>query len=83
MALDLNRQDELSEAADAILVDMFTHKKWSPEENEKSENVRAALLAAARVLIQEVPPCPDRTVALRELRSCLMNADNAIMFGKH
>ena len=83
MALDLNRADELSEAADAILVDMFTYKIWNQEQAEKGTKVGEALLAAARVLIQEVPPCPDRTVALRKLRECRMDSNSAISFGKY
>jgi hypothetical protein len=60
------------------LHDAFEYHPWDQVQTETGTVVRAALEAAARVIIQEVPDCPDRSVALRKIREARMDANSAI-----
>jgi len=58
--------------------DCFTYHQWDAEQMQAGTEVRAALIHAARVILNTVPPCPDRSVALRKLREARMDANSAI-----
>ena len=59
----------------------FTYQPWNEEQKTAGNKVRDALAAACKVIVQVVPPGPDRSVALRDLRSARMWANSAITFG--
>jgi hypothetical protein len=58
--------------------DVFDYHKWTDEQIAQGEKVREALGAAFKAIIENVPPSPDRTVALRKIREARMDANSAI-----
>ncbi len=59
----------------------FEYQPWNEEQKAAGKLVRDALAAAFKVIVQHVPPGPDRSVALRKLREARMDANSAITFG--
>jgi hypothetical protein len=59
----------------------FDYQPWNEEQKAAGKAVREALAAAFKVIVREVPPGPDRTVALRKLREARMDCNSAITFG--
>ncbi len=72
---DINRATNIS---DVDLKDVFDYHKWDDEQVSKGTIVREALKNAFLQIILHVPPCPDRTVALRKLRDARMDCNSAI-----
>ena len=58
--------------------DLYEYHPWTEKQIEAGKAVRAALIAAHLVIVGNVPPGPDRTVALRKLRDARMDANSAI-----
>jgi hypothetical protein len=58
--------------------DAFEYHPWTTEQVEAGRDVRSALAAAVKVIVDRVPPCPDRTTAIRKLREARMDANSAI-----
>ncbi len=58
--------------------EMFTYKPWDEGQKAKGDLVRKALLRAVRTIIDNVPPGPDRSVAIRKLRECRMDCNSGI-----
>jgi hypothetical protein len=80
--MDLNRSygpldPQTSKDIDA----MFDYQPWNEEQVEKGKLVRAALANACKVIVAQVPPGPDRIVAIRKLREARMDCNSAITFG--
>jgi hypothetical protein len=75
MALNVNQATSIS---DEELKDLFVYHPWTEEQIEKGNKVREALANAAKAIIENVPPSPDRTVALRKIREARMDANSAI-----
>lgn len=73
--VDLNRATSIT---DEDLQDLFAHHPWSPEQTSNGIAVREAGAAFFKSVIENVPPCPDRTVALRKIRDARMDANSAI-----
>lgn len=81
--MDLNRATEVTAEVDSAVNDMFVYHPWNAANVEKGAAVRDALAAAVKVIIANVPPCPDRTVAIRKIREARMDANSAITHGKY
>lgn len=60
------------------LHDCFEYHTWDEEQTEVGKRVRKVLEDAARVIIEDVPSCPDRSVAIRKLREARMDVNSAI-----
>lgn len=60
------------------LHDAFEYHVWDEEQTKIGIRVRGALEAAALVILESVPDCPDRSVALRKIREARMDANSAI-----
>jgi hypothetical protein len=58
--------------------DAFEYHPWDEEQQKAGAQVRSILTRAAVVIMQEVPDCPDRSVALRKIREARMDANSAI-----
>ena len=58
--------------------DCFTYHAWTKEQVDIGSKVRAALQSAFEVIIENVPPGPDRSTALRKIREARMDANSAI-----
>ena len=54
------------------------HPPETPAIAAKMDNVRGWYRSLGELLIEELPPGPDRTVALRSLKSALMDSIGAI-----
>jgi hypothetical protein len=51
---------------------------WTPEQTAAGREVREALATAVKVIVANVPPSADRTVAIRKIREARMDANSAI-----
>ncbi len=60
------------------IADMFLYHPWDAEKAKRGEKVREILAAAVAVIIDNVPPCPDRSSAIRMIRQARMEANSAI-----
>lgn len=58
--------------------DIMDYHKWSDEQIKTGQAIREAIGVALKVIINTVPPCPDRSVAIRKLREARMDANSAI-----
>lgn len=58
--------------------DMFEYHPWTEEQQAKGKEVRESLVQSVFTLIRNVPPGPDRTVAIRKIREARMDANSSI-----
>lgn len=63
---------------DEQLKDVMDYHAWTPERVEKGKKVREALAEGIRVIIENVPPSPARSCAIRKIRDARMDANSAI-----
>lgn len=61
--------------------EMFKYHPWDSEQVHAGEYVRMALAEAVKKLLLHVPPCPDRSTAIRKIREARMDANSAITSG--
>lgn len=73
--LNLNQATSIS---DEELKDVMNYHPWDEAKIEKGNKVREALGNALRVIIENVPPSPDRSAAIRKLRDARMDCNSAI-----
>jgi hypothetical protein len=76
--LDIGRSTELTPEAAATIEDMFEYHPWSTEQREAGRYVKRALTEAVKAIVENVPPCPDRSVAIRKLREARADCNSAI-----
>jgi hypothetical protein len=81
MDLNLNRATELTDEISLAVDDMFAYHPWEQQQTAAGHNVRIALANAVKVIVANVPPCPDRSTAIRKLREARMDANSAITHG--
>ena len=81
LEMDFTRATEATEEVVKSIEDAFEYHSWTPEMIAKGTAVRKALSAAVAVIIANVPPGPDRTVAIRKIREARMDANSAITHG--
>lgn len=72
---NLNRATEIDPSD---LEDIFEYHKWSDEQIELGKRVRKVLSEAFAQIIENVPPCADRSTALRKIREARMDCNSAI-----
>ena len=58
--------------------DLYDYHPWTQKQVEAGARVREALVQAHLVIVGNVPPGPDRSVALRKLREARMDANSAL-----
>jgi hypothetical protein len=69
---------------EASIEDAFEYHSWTDQMVVQGFRVRHALADAVKVIVENVPPSPDRTVAIRKLREARMDCNSAITFqGKY
>ena len=56
----------------------FTYQQWNADQVKRGREVTAALIAAAKAILTNVPECPMRTRALNNLVDARMIANAAI-----
>jgi uncharacterized membrane protein len=80
-AQDLNSATECTPAVAALVDDAFEYHAWKDPQIMAGAKVRSVLATAVKVIIENVPPGPDRTVAIRKLREARMDCNSAITHG--
>lgn len=79
--VDINRADRLTPEVSEAIEDAFEYHKWNEGQVERGKAVRAILAHAVKVIVEHVPPGPDRTVAIRKIREARMDCNSAITHG--
>lgn len=62
----------------ASLDDVFSYHAPNEAQREQYVAIRVAAKVFAGTILALVPPCADRTVALRNVREAVMNANAAV-----
>lgn len=73
--INLNQATSIS---DEQLADVMNYHPWNDAKIAQGNKVRQALGEALKVIIENVPPSPDRSCAIRKLRDCRMDCNSAI-----
>jgi hypothetical protein len=71
----------VSPEVEAEAKDLYEYHPWDAKQTEAGNNVREALIHAHLTIIANVPPGPDRTVAIRKVREARMDANSGITNG--
>jgi len=76
--LNINTVTGESPEIAAFVDDIFEYHKWDDAKVAKGKLVREALAHAVKIIIANVPPSPDRSVAIRKIRDARMDCNSAI-----
>lgn len=57
---------------------VMAYHPWDEAKIAQGGLVRESLGAALKIIIENVPPSPDRSAAIRKLRDCRMDCNSAI-----
>ncbi len=79
--VDFTRATGLTPEVEAAIEDAFEYHPWTEDQKEKGAMVRKFLSDAVKVIVACVPPCPDRSAAIRKIREARMDANSAITHG--
>lgn len=79
--MGLTRATEVTPEVAEAVADAFDYHAWDETMVAKGTAVRKALAGAVCAIIANVPPGPDRTVAIRKIREARMDANSAITHG--
>lgn len=79
--MDFTRATELTPDVERAVEDAFAYHQWDDANVKQGLAVRVALANAVKAIIENVPPGPDRTVAIRKCREARMDANSAITHG--
>ena len=79
--MEITRVTEVTPEVEKQVDEMFTYQPWTDEFVQKGTKVRVALANAVKVILAEVPPSADRTVAIRKIREARMDCNSAITHG--
>lgn len=60
--------------------EVFRYQPWNPDQVDAGNQVRDALVLAAKTILRTVPPSPSRTRALNAVMDARMLANQAISF---
>lgn len=63
---------------EAEIRDVFEYHAWTEDMVAKGKEVRESLIEAVKVIVRNVPPGPDRDVAIRKIREARMDCNSAI-----
>ena len=77
----LNNAVCVSPEVAALVDDYFEYHPWDAQKVACGAAVRKALSDAVKVILDNVPPCPTRTVAIRKIAEARMDANSAITHG--
>jgi len=76
--VDLTRATGLTEEVSKAITKTFAYQPWDEEQKARGERVRDALAAAVAVIIENVPPGPNRSTAIRKVIEARMDCNLAI-----
>lgn len=78
---DFMRAAELTPEVAAEIDNAFLYAKWTEDQVMAGYKIREALSAAVKMIVENSPPCPTRTVAIRKCMEARMDANSAITHG--
>lgn len=73
--MNLNQATSIN---DEEVKDIMDYHKWSDEQIKIGQAISESIGAALKIIINTVPPCADRSAAIRKLRDARMDANSAI-----
>lgn len=76
--INLNQATSIT---DEQLNDVMAYHPWDEAKIAQGNKVRVALGDTLKVIIENVPPSPDRSCAIRKLRDARMDCNSAITHG--
>lgn len=76
--MNINQASGSTDEIDSLVDDLFEYHPWNAEQVRCGTRVRNALAQAVKIIIDTVPPSPDRTVAIRKIREARMDCNSAI-----
>jgi len=76
--MDFTRATALTPDVAESIWDAFDYHPWSEAQKDQGKRVKDALVTAVGAIIANVPPCPDRSAAIRKLREAQMDANSSI-----
>lgn len=78
--MDINRENTLTTEAAQAIDAMFEYHPMSEEKQARGLLVRKAAADLIKVIVANIPPSPDRTVAIRKIRESRMDCMSALTF---
>jgi hypothetical protein len=75
---DFTRAAQLTPEVAEAIDNAFEYQEWTERKIAQGRAVRVALAEAVKVIVENVPPCLDRTTAIRKIREARMDANSAI-----
>lgn len=75
---DFTRARELTPEIEAAIDQAFDYQPWNDNQQRAGIAVRKSLAQAVKTIVELVPPCPDRSAAIRKIREARMDANSAI-----
>lgn len=81
--MDFTRATELTPEVEAAIDDAFNYHPWDEAKVTAGAKVRTALANAVKIIVDNVPACPDRSSAIRLIRQARMEANSALTHGKY
>jgi uncharacterized protein (DUF3084 family) len=79
--MDFTRADRVTPEVAQAIDDAFDYHAWGESQTNAGASVRIALATAVKVIVDHVPPCADRSAAIRKIREARMDANSAITHG--
>lgn len=79
--MDFTRATSLTPEVVASIEDAFEYHKWDDAKVAQGKEVRTILADAVKCIINNVPPSPDRSAAIRKIREARMDCNSAITHG--
>ena len=76
--MEFTRASKLTLEIENEIEDAFEYHKWDEIQVEQGKRIRKALSHAVKVIIENSPPSPDRSSAIRKIREARMDANSAI-----
>ncbi len=79
--MDINQATDLNREVEAAIEDAFEYHAWSANQEIRGRAIRKMLELAVKSVVMNVPPCPDRSAAIRKIREARMDCNSAITHG--
>jgi len=78
MSVDITRATTIDQQVADAIQDLFAYHLIDDDQKLRGDEVRRALAAALTTIIERVPPCPDRSSAIRKPREARVDCMSAI-----
>jgi hypothetical protein len=76
--VEFTRAAKMTPEVSAEIDKAFDYAPWNEDQRARGKWVKDALANAVKTIVEHVPPCPDRTTAIRKIREARMDANSAI-----